>query len=231
MSERLTAITPATPASQTPDASIPDPETPQTALDNNGAAVPADDEAVYSESPAHLGERLMAYALDGVVLFAFTMFFAAASFLNVYLRSDHGRDTAPDAAIWQSAYLLLLTVPAWFGFNLLFTSNRGYTIGQYVMGLRLRMAEAESAPQLKRLALYWVALHPLLFHPIFIGFWTFFAYVALSLSDSTVLFLIGGAFALMCILAPLANLGFAIFDRQRRTVHDLLAGVRVVRLD
>src|SRR5581483_8489306 len=103
MSTRHTAITPATAVPQVPDAPV----------DNGGASVIEGDEVAYSESSARMTERLLAYVLDGVVLFAFTMIFAAASFLNVYLRSDHGAGTAPDSAIWQSAYLLLLTVPSW----------------------------------------------------------------------------------------------------------------------
>jgi uncharacterized RDD family membrane protein YckC len=202
-----------------------------TTNDDDGSGETAEEELVYGESPARLGERLLAYLLDSVVLFAFTMFFAVASFLNIFLRSDHGRDTAGDSAIYQSSYILLLTVPAWFALNLLVTSRKAHTVGQYVMGLRLRDGNGESAPRSRRLALYWVALHPLLFHPFFIGFWAFFGYVALVLSDSTIVFLVGSALGLMCALAPLANLGFCAFDKQHRTVSDLLANVRLARLD
>jgi uncharacterized RDD family membrane protein YckC len=226
MARELSAMTPATAVSPPSDASTPD-----ALIDDEGSGIATDEDAAYSESPAHLGERLLAYALDSVVLFAFTMIFAAIAFANVYFSSDHGRDTASDEAIWRSAYLLLLTVPAWLVLNYLLTAARGYTVGQYVMGLRLRDAQTEVAPRPKRLLFYWFAMHPLLFHPIFFGFWLFFAYVALSISDSTVLFLIGAGLALLCILAPLASLGFIAFDGRRRAMHDLLAGVRVRRLD
>jgi uncharacterized RDD family membrane protein YckC len=204
----------------------PDNEAP---AGGDAAGVPVDDVAFGTE-PAGLGSRLIAYALDSVFLFAFTMIFATASFLNIFLRSDSGRDNASDGTIWLSVYVLLLTVPAWYVFNVVLTSRKGYTVGQFVMGLSLTSAdEAPLTP--KRLAAYWLALHPLLFHPMLAGFWLLFAWVAISISDSDVLLIVGLALAIICILAPLASLFFALFDRQHRTVHDRLAGVRVCRLD
>ena len=188
------------------------------------------DEVEVASGPAGLGSRLMAYALDSVFLFAFTMLFATVAFLNIYLGSDHGADNASDATIWRSVYMLLLTVPGWYLFNLALTSKRGQTVGQYVMGLRL--ASADGAPlTVKRLATYWLALHPLLFHPMLAGFWLLFAWVAISISENDLLLILGLALAILCLLAPLASLAFAAFDRQHRGVHDRLAGVRVNYLD
>jgi uncharacterized RDD family membrane protein YckC len=199
------------------------------ARDDDAAAVPAVEAELASE-PAGLGSRLVAYVLDSVFLFAFTMLFATASFLNIYLRSDSGRDNASDGTIWLSVYMLLLTVPAWFLFNVALTSRRGQTVGQYVMGLRL--VAADKAPLTpKRLATYWLALHPLLFHPMLAGFWLLFAWVAISISENDLLLVLGLALAFMCVLAPLASLVFAALDRQHRGVHDRLAGVRVNRVD
>jgi uncharacterized RDD family membrane protein YckC len=205
--------------------------TPDTEASANGGAVDVPvDEGVLGAEQAGLGLRLMAYALDSVFLFAFTMLFATASFLNIFLRSDSGRETASDGTIWLSVYMLLLTVPAWLLFNLALTSRRGHTVGQYVMGLRL--ASADELPlRPKRLVAYWLALHPLLYHPILAGFWLLFAWVAISISERNVLFILGLALGFLCILAPFAGLAFALFDRRRRAIHDRLAGVRVCRLD
>ena len=41
---------------------------------------------------------------------------------------------------------------------------------------------------------------------------------------------VAGAMALLCFLAPLANLGFMLSDPERRTIHDRLARMRVQRL-
>ena len=188
------------------------------------------DEAEVASGPAGLGSRLMAYVLDSVFLFAFTMLFATASFLNIFLRSDSGRDNASDGTIWLSVYMLLLTVPAWYLFNLALTLRRGQTVGQYVMGLRLVSADGSPLTP-KRLSTYWLALHPLLFHPMLAGFWLLFAWVAISISENDLLLVLGLAFAFICVLAPLASLAFAAFDRQHRGVHDRLAGVRVNYVD
>ena len=187
-------------------------------------------EAVVDEERAGLGSRLLAYALDSVFLFAFTMVFATFSFLNIFLRSESGRENASDATIWQSVYLLLLTVPAWLLFNVTLASGRGHTVGQYILGLRLRTEDGARITAKRGLA-YWLALHPLLFHPMLAGFWLLYAYVAISLSQSDVLFVVGLALAVICVLAPVAALAFALFDRRRRALHDRLAGVRVCRLD
>src|SRR5438477_121981 len=127
------------------------------ARDEDDAGTPVD-EAELASGPAGLGSRLTAYVLDSVFLFAFTMLFATASFLNIYLRSDSGRDNASDGTIWLSVYMLLLTVPAWFLFNLALTSRRGHTVGQYVMGLRLGSAGGTPLPG-QRLAAYWLPMH------------------------------------------------------------------------
>jgi uncharacterized RDD family membrane protein YckC len=202
---------------------------PGPAARDDAPDLPADEAELTSE-PAGLGSRVMAYVLDSVFLFAFTMLFATASFLNIYLRSDSGRDNASDGTIWLSVYMLLLTVPAWFLFNLALTSRRGQTVGQYVMGLRLA-SEDEAPLTPKRLATYWLALHPLLFHPMLAGFWLLFAWVAISISENDLLLVLGLALAFICLLAPLASLAFAALDRQHRGVHDRLAGVRVNYVD
>jgi uncharacterized RDD family membrane protein YckC len=196
----------------------------------DGAAGAPVVEAETASEPAGLASRLVAYLLDSVFLFAFTMLFATASFLNIFLRSDSGRDTASDGAIWLSVYMLLLTVPAWGLFNWALTSRKSHTVGQYVMGLRLTSADEASLTP-RRLTAYWLALHPLLFHPMLAGFWLLFAWVAISISENDALLIVGLALAIICILAPLASLAFAAFDRQHRGVHDRLAGVRVCRLD
>lgn len=196
----------------------------------DGAAETPAVEVETASQPAGLGSRLMAYVLDSVFLFAFAMLFVTASFLNIFLSSDSGRDNAGDGTIWLSVYILLLTVPAWGLFNWALTSRKAHTVGQYVLGLRLTSAdEARLTP--KRLAAYWLALHPLLFHPMLAGFWLLFAWVGISISESDALLVFGLALAIICILAPLASLAFAAFDRQHRGVHDRLAGVRVCKLD
>ena len=79
--------------------------------------------------------------------------------------------------------------------------------------------------------LYLLAFHPLLFHPIIAGFWGLFGYVGFTLADSRPAFILGVALALLCFLAPIVSLLFALTDSNRRGLHDRIAGVRLVRVE
>jgi hypothetical protein len=97
------------------------------------------------------------------------------------------------------------------------------------MGLTI-VGEDGSPPRLARLAAYWLALHPLVFHPLLAGVWLFLGWVIASSTESTVLLVLAGAMLLLCFLAPVAGLAFMLSDPQRRAVHDRLSGLRVQRL-
>jgi uncharacterized RDD family membrane protein YckC len=182
------------------------------------------------ELHANLGPRLLAYALDTVVLFGFTMVFAAVAFLNILLRSDSGRSDVSDQAIWTSVIVLMLTVPSWFAANLLLMLTRKQTVGQYVLGLGIT-DEFGDRPRPLKLVAYWLALHPLLFHPFLAGFWFLLAYASISLSQSEAVFVGSLAVGLASMVGPLANFIFLILDPQRRAIHDRVAGLKVVSLD
>jgi uncharacterized RDD family membrane protein YckC len=140
---------------------------------------------------ASLPARSLAYVLDSIVLFGFTMLFAAVAGLNLFLRSNGGEDNITDADQWTTAGLLVLAMPAWLLLNLLLTAARGHTIGQYVMGLRIVREDGRRAGMIRLLA-YWLSLHPLLFHPMFGGGWLLLAGLSL-LSDAA--FILCGALA------------------------------------
>jgi uncharacterized RDD family membrane protein YckC len=176
-----------------------------------------------------LGARFVAYLLDTLVLFGFTMLFATVAFLHLFLRTDYGNDNASDAAIWTTMAVLMLTVPGWLIFNLGLLLRRRQTIGQYVVGLSIEKEDG-GEPGLARLILYNLALHPLLFHPLLSVFWGGFAYVALALSGSEAVVLASFAVALLCLVAPLIGLFYASGNAGRRALHDRIAGIRVVRL-
>jgi uncharacterized RDD family membrane protein YckC len=194
------------------------------------AARAAAGEAPAVPDHASLSSRCLGYFLDSLVLFGFTMAFVTIAFLNIFLRSDSGKSDPTDATIWQSAVLLMLTVPAWFLFNIVFARKRGQSVGQFVVGLRPENARGDS-PGLIRLLVYWLALHPLLFHPVLAAFWFLFAYVVLTLSESGPVVIALVAVGLASLLAPFASLLFALGDPQRRGIHDLIAGTRVVRIE
>jgi uncharacterized RDD family membrane protein YckC len=179
---------------------------------------------------ASLGQRLLAYLLDSIVLFAFSMLFATASFLYLFRQTDYGRGAVTDSVAWTSVVILMLAIPAWVVFNLLLAAKRGQTVGQYVLGLGVVTSE-EGDPTARRLLTYWLALHPLLFHPFFAGLWVLFGFMSgLSLSQNEALLVLFLAVALLCVVAPLAGLLFALADPQHRAIHDRIAGVKVVRV-
>lgn len=181
------------------------------------------------EDHAGFGARVFAFALDSFVLLAFVMVFAAASFLNIFLRTDSGRENPTDPQIWASVVVLMLCVPVWLLFNLVLTWRRGQTVGQYVVGLAIAKEDGREAG-IFRLLLYWLALHPLLFHPLLAGFWALLAYVALALTGSLPLIVASLTVAMLCIVAPLLSLALIAGDGERRGLHDRVAALRVVRL-
>jgi uncharacterized RDD family membrane protein YckC len=192
-----------------------------------GAGARAQAGLASNDGSARLATRALAYLVDSFVLFGFLMLFAAAAFLNVFLQSDYGEGHLSDDAEWSLVAILMVALPAWLVLNLILVLRRGQTIGQYIMGLEIRTEEGE-APRRLRLLAYWLALHPLLFHPLFAFLWLFFALVTLSLTESVVAVVVTLTLALLCVVAPLGGLIFTLVDPQGRAIHDRLAGIKVV---
>lgn len=173
--------------------------------------------------------RILAYLIDSVVLFCFSIVFLVAAFLVLFLDSDRGRDEISDGEGWAMVALLLACLPAWVAFNVVLTLRRGQTLGQYLLGLRLA-GEDGSPPPRSRVLIFWLSLHPLVFHPILAGAWLLLVWVLLAKTTNEFIVVVAGAMALLCFVAPLANLAFMLSDPQRRTIHDRLARMRVQRL-
>jgi uncharacterized RDD family membrane protein YckC len=184
---------------------------------------------VSEDEHAGLGQRCLAYAIDTVLLFGFSMAFGAAAFLVIFLGTDTGRSNITDNEEWGFVVLLLATFPAWFLFNLALVSKRGYTVGQYVMGLRVQDENGER-PRPGRTALYWVALHPLLFHPFLAVPWGLFATLGVTFAGSGLVFVLALAMVFLCLVTPLFTLIFVATDPHRRGIHDRLARMKVVQL-
>jgi len=185
---------------------------PQYASDSDRASLPA---------------RILAYILDSIGLFAFTMLFAALAGLNMLVRSDGGQEGITTADEWTSIAIFLASMPVWLLMMMVLGVRRAQTPGQYILGMRT-VREDGGAPGAQRLLGYWLALHPLLYHPMFGGAWLLLAWAALL---SEAIFVFSLALAILCFLAPLAGLIFAVIDPQRRAIHDRLAGLKVVRLE
>jgi uncharacterized RDD family membrane protein YckC len=185
----------------------------------------------YADESEHAGAapRVLAYLIDTAVLFCFAIVFLAAAFLVLFLDTDQGRREISDGEGWAVVAILLLALPAWFVAGLFWTARRSQTPGHFVAGLEIR-TEDGAKPQLRRLAVYWLALHPLIFHPILAGSWLFLVWVLLAKTTSEVLVVFAFAMAALCFAVPLVSLVFMLADPQRRAIHDRLAGLRVQRL-
>jgi uncharacterized RDD family membrane protein YckC len=177
---------------------------------------------------ARLGVRLSAYLIDSVVLLGFILAFFALAGLVLLLTSDLGREDPPDSAYYAFMGVFIGgTVIAWSAFNLALARWRGQTAGQYVAGLRTVSEDARPMSR-GRLLARWFGLHPLLFHPLLIPVWALFSAIAVSLTLNQVVLAITLGLVALCIVAPLAALVAAAFDRDRRALHDRLAGTIVV---
>lgn len=195
-------------------------------------AMSSDANAGYADQRSHagVGPRVLAYVIDSVVLFCFFIVFLLAAAAVLFIDSDQGRDQISDAEAWAFVGITVATIPTWLLANLLFNLRLGQTVGQYVLGLRIQ-DEAGASPAAKPLLLYWLALHPLLYHPILASIWLLFAYVGITLAGSDLIFVLALALALLSLAAPLAGLLFLLTDPERRTIHDRIAGLRVQRLN
>jgi uncharacterized RDD family membrane protein YckC len=196
-----------------------------------GIAVEIDAGTGHANDTVHAGAgaRILAYLIDSVVLFCFSIVFLVAASLVLFIDSDQGRDEISNGEGWAVVAIVLANLPAWVLVNLLLTLRRGQTVGQYLMGLGI-VAEDGSQPRLGALASYWLSLHPLVFHPLMSLAWLFLVWLLLAKTTNDIAVIVAGAMALLCFVAPVAGLALMLVDRQRRALHDRLSGLRVQRL-
>jgi len=179
---------------------------------------------------APLSSRVLAYAIDSIALLGLALLFFAVAGANIYLRTNGGRSNLTDAEVRDSFIIMMAAIPCWLLLNLWLEVRRGQTAGKYVLGLQAARVDGREAG-LSRHLLHWLALHPLLFHPLIGVFLAIFAAYSVSFAESPLLLYGGSAAALLCFLAPIAGFFFALGDSQRRGIHDWLAAMKVVRVD
>ena len=192
-------------------------------------AAVAEDSTGDAAETAGLGPRLLAYLLDSVVLFGFTMVFATIAGSIIFISSSFGEENPSDGAFLALVVVLLATMPAWLLFTLALFWWRGQSVGQYLMGLEITRDDS-GVPSNGQLAAYSVLLHPIVFHPIMAVLWLYEVYQSVVVAASSILLVAGLVMGVLCVLAPLASLLFAAADRRRRGLHDRLAGMRVVKV-
>jgi uncharacterized RDD family membrane protein YckC len=178
-----------------------------------------------------LNARISAYLIDSAALLGFIFIFFIIAGLILLLNSDLGKHDAPDSAYYAfMAVLLGGTIIGWTLFNVALIAWRGQTVGKYIIGIRT-VSEDGRALGLGRAFLRWVALHPLLFHPLLVPVWAAFALLATFVTLSQVVLVITLALLLLWIVSPAVALATVLLDPSRRALHDRLAGTIVVYLD
>lgn len=180
---------------------------------------------------AGLEIRIVGYLVDSVILVSFGLVFFAIAGFQLLLTSDFTEVDPPDSSLYAAPAIVLGgTLIGWMLFNVALLWWRAQTAGQYVAGIKVQREDG-SAPTRRQLVAWLLMLHPLLFHPLLALLWFLDAIVVVSLTVSEVALAVGLFFVLLCLLAPLVALFAAAFDRQRRALHDRLAGIVVVRAD
>lgn len=190
--------------------------------------------------------RIVSFILDVIVLVSFLLAFMAIGGLQILIRSDFGNTDAPDSAYFIFAEVFLgffgLFLPLYF---LLLWRWRGQTIGQMAVHIKVVAVEGV-APRLGPLLLRVGGLNLIglgnigfMLTPLVQtatsgevpSFSTDFASelegVALVwVAIAAVIVALGVAF----VIAQTLGLGLTLFNRERRALHDLLAGTVVVEL-
>jgi uncharacterized RDD family membrane protein YckC len=180
---------------------------------------------------ARLNARISAYLIDSAVLLGFIFIFFIIAGLILLLNSDLGKHDAPDSAYYAfMAVLLGGTIIGWTLFNVALIAWRGQTVGKYIIGIRT-VSEDGRALRPGRAFLRWIALHPLLFHPLLLPVWAAFALLATFVTLSQLVLVITLALLLLWIVSPAVALATVLLDPSRRALHDRLAGTIVVHLD
>jgi uncharacterized RDD family membrane protein YckC len=171
--------------------------------------------------PARASLRLAAYVVDWLVMVIVSSLLVAVGGIQLYLVTDSGRESAPDAAVWAFLGISALGLPLWLLSTLAGWSRGGVSIGKLALGLRI-VDRRGHAPGLVRatvrLAIYCAETLALLIAPAVIAlrlaagqslpFW---------LLPAALLLLAGAALALLpALIAP-----------DGRTLHDRVAGTVV----
>jgi uncharacterized RDD family membrane protein YckC len=180
---------------------------------------------------AGLEARIVAFLFDTVILLAFFSVFLMISLFQLLLRSDFGKIDPPDSAFYAALGTIIGVVPFWLAFNLWLLMWRGQSVGKYIVGIRVAGSGGDGdGLGLRQAAARILLLDPLLFHPLLAIPWALLAVVATSLTINIVVLVVTVSVALLSLLSPFIALGAMIVDKDRRGLHDRIAGTLVVRM-
>lgn len=173
----------------------------------------------------------MAHILDLIILSGVFLLILSAALLPLVIATDSGEEDLPGWAIWSILPIVPAFVVASFAYYVALWRWRGQTVGQMVLGLRVVTREGHP-PGFGRLTLRYVGLAiPSLL--VFLALLAVYAAVALldfSLEDARRFAVVFGISAGIVAVAALSALT-ALFNGERRALHDLMAGTVVERVE
>ncbi len=179
--------------------------------------------AVMTAVPAPLGSRLAAYLLDWLVTFILVCVFISAAGLLLLVASDMGRTDPPDRALYAALLVATMVVPVWTLVTVVGWSRYGQSVGKHAMNLRV-VSRSGGTPGLGRTLVRLVVYTA-----------ENLALLLAVLGGTAVWWLRSHDLPPPLLLAPLAALALPVVsvalllrDRERRALHDRLAGTWVI---
>ncbi len=171
----------------------------------------------------------MAFIFDTIILLAFASVFAVVALFQFLVQSNFGEDDPPDSSYYLALGIIAAVVPFWLVFNLWLQMWRGQSVGKYIVGIRVARSDGG---RLNLFGALWrmLTLNPLLFHPILMFPWALLAIFGTMLTQNLIVLIVTVTLALLSLLAPLIALVAVSGDKQRRALHDRIAGTLVVHM-
>jgi uncharacterized RDD family membrane protein YckC len=134
----------------------------------------------------------------------------------------------PDSSFYAALAIFVTVIPFWLAFNVWLHLWRGQTVGKYIVGIRIARSNGDRLSPLDALSRLLV-LNPLLFHPVLIVPWSLLTALAFSLTWPVVVLVATVTLALLSLVAAPVALVAVLLDKQRRALHDRVAGTLVVQ--
>lgn len=176
---------------------------------------------------ARLEARVVAFLVDSVILLSFILVFMAIAGLQLLLKSEFGEVDPPDSSFWAVLAITVAVVPFWAAFNVGLYLWRSQSVGQYVAGIKVVRING-STPDLGSAVVRLLVLNPLLFHPFLAVLWALVAAIATSVTVSEVVLVATVTMVVLSLISPFLALAAAALDKERRALHDRVAGTLVV---
>lgn len=177
---------------------------------------------------ATLRARIGGYAVDMVILSAIAMVIAVLGGFALLLSTDFAEQDATNGDMYVFAAAIGIGGAfVWTALNLALLATRRQTGGQYVAGLRL--ARIDGAPLSARdVLVWWFCLNPLLFSWPIAGLVGFALLIVTALTSAQIMLILSMLLIALCVVAPVAAVVSALFDRDNRGLHDRVVGTIVV---